>query len=188
MFYVFRYSWDFGDNSTMQNTTNRTITYSYPSNGDYCVVLRASNDFSEAILNFKITVAEEITGFGFVKNITPVETGFSTNIGIEVRNGSNFNVSVSFGDGSEPVWIINIDDVMDIFVISLWHNYSSAGDYNVTIKAWNILSTLTASSIAKVQDPLWNLTVQVNNKNNNKNKPSESHYPKCQKRWLLKKV
>ena len=123
----------------------------------------AKNDFSEAILNFKISVVEAIDGFGFVKNITPVETGFPTNIGIEIRNGSHVNVSVSFGDGSEPMWIVNIDNVLDIFVISVWHNYTSSGKYNVTITAQNVLNFLTASTIAEVQDPVRNLTIQVNN-------------------------
>ena len=91
-----------------------------------------------------------------------METGFPTNIGIEIMNGSNVDVSVNFGDGSEPVWVVNVDDVLDIFVISLWHNYSTAGQYNVTIKAWNQLNTKTASKIAEVQNPVWNLTIQVN--------------------------
>lgn len=158
----FRYVWNYGDNSTVQNTTNRNITHMYTSPGDYCVLLMAKNVFSEAILNFKISVVTPIDGFGFVKNITPVETGFPTNIGIEIRNGSNVNVSINFGDGSEPMWIVNIDDVLDIFVISVWYNYSTAGLYNVTIKAWNQVDTLTASNIAEVQDPVWNLTIQVN--------------------------
>lgn len=159
----FRYAWDYGDNSTVQNTTNRTISHMYTSHGEYCVLLVAKNFFSEAILNFKVSVVTPIDGFGFVKNITPVETGYPSNIGIEIRNGSNVNVSINFGDGSEPVWIVNVDDVLDIFVISLWHNYSMAGLYNVTIEARNLLDSLTASSIAQVQDPLGNLTIQVNN-------------------------
>lgn len=122
----------------------------------------ARNPFSEAILSFKISVVTPIDGFGFVKDIIPVETGFPTNIGIEIMNGSNVDVSVNFGDGSEPVWVVNVDDVLDIFVISLWHNYSTAGQYNVTIKAWNQLNTKTASKIAEVQNPVWNLTIQVN--------------------------
>lgn len=138
------------------------MSHSFSSVGDYCVFLSAKNFFSEAILNFKISVVTGIDGFGFVKNITPVETGFPTNIGIEVRNGSNVNVSINFGDGSETMWIVNIDDVLDIFVISLWHNYSTAGHYNVSIKAWNPLNTLTATSMAEVQDPVRNLTIQVN--------------------------
>jgi len=106
-------------------------------------------------------VVTPINGFGFVKNITPVETGYPTNIGIEIRNGSNVNVTVNFGDGSDPVWIVNVDDILDIFVISLWHNYSTAGHYNVTIQARNLLDSMTASSIAQVQDPIRNLTVKV---------------------------
>ena len=133
----------------------------YTTNGEFCVFLVAKNFFSEAILNFKISVATPIDGFGFVKNVTPVETGYPTNIGIEIRNGSNINVSVNFGDGSEPVWIVNVDDILDIFVISLWHNYSTAGQYNVTIQARNLLDFFTASSIAKVQDPIRNLTIKV---------------------------
>ena len=161
MFSFFRYQWDFGDNSTIQNTTNRTMTHTYSRSGDFCVLLTAKNDFSEALISLKVSVVEAVEGFGFVKNITTVETGFPANIGIEIRNGSNFNVSVHFGDGSQPVWIVNINDVMDIFVISLWHNYSSAGHYNVTIKAWNVLNSLTASTMALVQDPVRNLTIQV---------------------------
>lgn len=160
----FRYSWDFGDNSTVQNTTNRTTTHMYTTNGEFCVFLVAKNFFSEAILNFKIAVASPIDGFGFVKNITPVETGYPTNIGIEIRNGSNVNISVNFGDGTEPVWIVNVDDILDIFVISLWHNYSTAGQYNVTIQARNLLDFFTASSIAEVQDPIGNLTIKVSKK------------------------
>ena len=121
----------------------------------------AKNFFSEAVVSFKISVVSAVDGFGFVKNITPVETGFPTNIGIEIRNGSNVNVSINFGDGSEPMWIVNIDDILDIFVISLWHNYSTAGLYNVSIMAWNPLNSMTARSIAEVQDPVWNLTIQV---------------------------
>lgn len=153
--------WDYGDNSTERNTTNRTISYMYTSHGEYCVLLVAKNFFSEAILNFKITVVAPINGFGFVKNITPVETGHPTNIGIEIRNGSNVNVSVNFGDGSESVWIVNVNDILDIFVISLWHNYSTAGLYKVTIQAQNLLDAFTESSIAKVQDPVRNLTMRV---------------------------
>ena len=126
------------------------MTHTYSRSGDFCVLLTAKNDFSEALISLKISVIEAVEGFGFVKNITTVETGFPVNIGIEIRNGSNFNVSVHFGDGSQPVWIVNIDEVMDIFVISLWHNYSSAGHYNVTIKAWNVLNSLTASTMALV--------------------------------------
>ena len=137
------------------------MTHSYSKTGEFCVLLTAKNDFSEVLISFKISVVTEVDGFGFVKNITTVETGFPTNIGIEIRNGSNFNVSVDFGDGSQPVWIVNINEVLDIFVISLWHNYSSAGHYNVTIKAWNVLNSLTDSTMALVQDPVRNLTIQV---------------------------
>ena len=73
-------------------------------------------------------VVTAIDGFGFVKNITTVQTGYPTNIGIEVRNGSSVNVSINYGDGSEPMWIVNIDDVLDIFVITLWHISTSLSD------------------------------------------------------------
>lgn len=161
-FLLYRYRWNFGDNSTIQNSTNRTITHTFSSTGDYCVLLSATNFFSEALISLKMMVVTAIDGFGFVKNITTVQTGYPTNIGIEVRNGSSVNVSINYGDGSEPMWIVNIDDVLDIFVISLWHNYSAAGLYNVSIKAWNILNTVTANSIAEVQDPVRNLTIEVN--------------------------
>ena len=155
--------WNFGDNST-ENTTSRNITHSYASIGTYCLVLVAKNDVSEAIISFKISVSQAIEGFGFVKNITPVETGYPTNIAIEIRNGSKVNVSVSFGDGSEPVWIVNIDNIMDIFVISVWHNYTTSDHFNVTITAQNALHTLTASTTAEVQDPVTILSIQVYHK------------------------
>ncbi|XP_022779645.1 uncharacterized protein LOC111321123 [Stylophora pistillata] len=154
------YRWEFGDNSTVLNSTNRTTTHTFSSTGDFCVLLSVTNFFSEALINLKMTVVTAIDGFGFVKNITTVQTGSPTNIGIEVRNGSNVNVSIDYGDGSPPLWIVNIDDVLDIFVISVWHNYSAPGLYNVSIKALNVLSTHTATSIADVQDPVRNLTIE----------------------------
>ncbi|KAJ7360536.1 hypothetical protein OS493_015640 [Desmophyllum pertusum] len=58
------------------------------------------------------------------------------------------------------MWIVNIADVLDIFVISLWHNYSTAGHYNVSIWASNPVNSMTANKIADVQDPVRNLTIQ----------------------------
>lgn len=96
-------------------------------NGEFCVFLVVKNFFFEVIFNFKILVVVLIDGFGFVKNIILVEMGYLINIGIEIRNGSNVNVFVNFGDGFEFVWIVNVDDILDIFVIFLWYNYSMVG-------------------------------------------------------------
>lgn len=159
--FVFRYQWNFGDHSTIQNTTNQSITYSYSTAGVHCVLLTAKNAISEKLATFKISVLSLVGGLSFVSKITPAQTGASTRIGVEVRNGSDFNVSVNYGDGSPPVVISRVDDVLNSFVISLRHNYSSPGQYNVSVKAWNALNTETISSIAVVQDPVWNLTFQV---------------------------
>lgn len=159
--FVSRYQWDFGDHSTIQNTSNRTITYVYSAAGVYCVVLTAKNAISELPVTFKVSVLSPVGGLSFVSKITPAQTGTSTRIGVEVRNGSNFNVSVNYGDGSTSVMISKVDEVSNTFVISLRHNYSSPGKYNVSVRAWNALNTETISSIAMVQDPVWNLTFQV---------------------------
>ena len=129
--------------------------------GIFCIDLVAVNDVSQAHTNLRIQVFTSVDGFGFIAPITPVQTGFATNVGIGITEGSNANVSVSFGDQSASVWIVQIDEVMDFFVISVWHNYTKSGHYNVNISAWNVLGSTVNSTIAIVQDPVCNLTIQV---------------------------
>ncbi|XP_068694084.1 polycystin-1-like protein 2 [Montipora foliosa] len=154
------YQWDFGDKSQIQNTTNRNITYAYSTNGDYCILLSVKNAVSEKNKSFKVAVLTAIGGLTIFDNITTVQTGASTHISVEIKNGSRFNLSLNFGDGSQPLTITNVDDISSSFVISLRHNYSFAGRYNFTVKAWNALNTETASSLAVVQDLVGNLTIQ----------------------------
>ena len=158
---VLRYQWDFGDNSQIQNTTNRNITYAYSTTGDYCILLSVKNAVSEKNKSFKVAVLTAIGGLTIFDNITTVQTGASTHISLEIKNGSRFNLSSNFGDGSQPLTITNVDDISNSFVISLRHNYSFAGRYNFTVKAWNALNTETASSLAVVLDLVGNLTIQV---------------------------
>lgn len=87
--------------------------------------------------------------------------GSPTNIGIEIINGTDVNVTVSFGDSSPNLSITQIVDVKDLFVISAWHNYTTSGEFNVTVTAWNRLGSITKSMLAVVQEPVNNLTIKV---------------------------
>ncbi|KAM4632478.1 polycystin-1 [Discoglossus pictus] len=120
------YSWDFGDGSFLDESTDATVNYTYINIGMYNVSLKAKNNISEVSAIETFTVHEEITGLCVSTN-EPTERGLQTFVNASVETGDNITWTYTMGDGS--VFVGNEPMIN--------HTYSKDGNYIINVTASN---------------------------------------------------
>lgn len=141
-----------GDGGSSQIITANSIVKTYNSTGVFNVTVEAVNQISSQKITKTITVQRQIQGLAFVHPIRAVETGLQTAISWVVSDGSDVKFVIDYGDGTDKQ-IMDTNAVgMNVTVL---HNYTTCGEYSVTITAYNLVGpNTTISGKAVVDDPI----------------------------------
>jgi PKD repeat protein len=116
------YSWDFGDASAPDTSTNPNHTYA--AAGIYTVTLTATNQYESIEYSDSFEVIARLVA-GFTSN-TPVLLGELSTFTNSTIGPGTITYSWDFGDGSDPVTDENPT-----------HTYAAADTYTVTLTATN---------------------------------------------------
>ena len=153
------YSWNFGDNSTMNSSKSSTThVYTYP--GLYLITLYASNSVSKFAVNVGIELLDPIRGC-HIQPIRAVVLGKPIILKWRCAFGSNVTFSVNFDDGHISEFL----PVSHTFIgNNLSYTYSSAGHYVVKIAISSPLGiNVSLTEDALVEIPVKGLEVRLLN-------------------------
>ena len=120
------FEWDFGDNSA-KVTGSETVTHTYAQEGNYEIILKASNSNNgcNAEIKKNITIIESFAGLVSSKDSSCINESLdfdpqsSTNPGEFSYGGDTYKFMIDFGDGT-PIEYINE---------TISHSYSAEGKY-----------------------------------------------------------
>ena len=140
---------DYGDNGSSQIVTTNSVLKTYNDVGVYNVSVEAANQISSHKIVKTITVQNKIQGLAFISQIKAVEIGFPTVISWRIIAGSDVKYVIDYSDGSPP-------QILDASVVGInvtvHHNYSSAGEFQVKITAYNLVGPNSTISDKAVVD------------------------------------
>ena len=142
---------------TWTNISNQSLPMLLDKKGQFTVVLTAVNLLSSSMSKCQLVVMDPIKHL-YLFNVTITALGNNTEISWIVERGTNVTYNISFGDGK---FIIGSFSTLAIFVGSYFHRYAKEGTYNVTLTAYNALSTRTVTGVADVIAPIANVTCRV---------------------------
>lgn len=121
------YTWDFGDGSTVLQTTETTVEHEYSSVGSYTVFVTAADGTSSVSYLFPSEVVISSFSCEFVMVTTNVLVGADAVFRVVNLADSGATLFTwNFGDGSGPVYATETE---------VRHPYSAAGSYNVSVVA-----------------------------------------------------
>lgn len=124
------YTWDFGDNSSLQQGRERRVHHAYAQSGTYTVCVNVNNTVSNKGSCKVIMVYEDIDGLE-VRTSAPTE--FNTPIIVEATLEAGNNVSWSFSMGDGTV-LVRAEPWVE-------HTYVKDGNYTVNVTATNAVSS-----------------------------------------------
>ena len=144
--------WDFGDGNFRQTNSfqnSSSIYHVYGSTGVFNVVVNCSNNFGYIVQTGSVTVQQPIKNLSFSNNCPrPLDRSITFNISTEDK-GTNSCYILNLGDGnvygfghadcSHKNLSIQFTKLVDNFFF-FEYNYSSLGRYDVSLKAWNLVS------------------------------------------------
>jgi hypothetical protein len=124
-----------------------TVSSTYTLQGNYTVVLTLSSPVQSYNISYTIYIWDQLNVILFSKQTAKIDEMLLFQF-VDPPN-SNFRYLVKFGDGTSRG---NSDsDLYRSFDISSWiKSYSTAGQYNVTMTAWNPVYTTSMSYIVNV--------------------------------------
>lgn len=142
---------------TWTNISDNTLPMLFDKEGQFTILLTASNLLSSSMLKCQVGVVNHIQDI-YLFNITPTALGNDTEISWVIERGTNVTYNISFGDGN---FITGSFENLAIFVGSYLHRYAEEGLYNVTVTAFNPVSFKTVIGVAEVAAPIVNLSCRV---------------------------
>ncbi|XP_053471229.1 polycystin-1 [Ictalurus furcatus] len=124
------YTWDFGDNSSLQQGRERRVHHAYAQSGTYTVCVNVNNTVSNKDSCKVIMVYKDVDGLE-VRTSAPTEFNTRTIVEAALEAGNNVSWSFSMGDGTvlmreEP---------------RVEHTYVKDGNYTVNVTATNAISS-----------------------------------------------
>ncbi|KAF4075397.1 hypothetical protein AMELA_G00234060 [Ameiurus melas] len=133
------YTWDFGDNSSLQQGRERRVYHAYAQSGTYTVCVNVNNTVSNKDSCKVIMVYEDVDGLE-VRTSAPTEFNTPTIVEAALEAGNNVSWSFSMGDGTvlmreEP---------------RVEHTYVKDGNYTVNVTATNAISSTWKSIYVQV--------------------------------------
>ncbi|KAF7689316.1 hypothetical protein HF521_012669 [Silurus meridionalis] len=124
------YTWDFGDNSSLQQGRERRVHHAYAQSGTYTVCVNINNTISNKDNCKVIMVYEDIDGLE-VEASTPTEFNTPTIVKATLEAGNNVSWSFSMGDGTV---LVRAEPHVE-------HVYVKDGNYTVNVTATNAVSS-----------------------------------------------
>lgn len=141
------------DTNGVCDTRTRSLTHTYATEGNYTLLLKASNAISSAsAANTTIWAVQRINWIVPLEPL-PTELGATTAFSISalspiptLLNPSGVTVTWDFGDGNQTT-------VSAANAAAVSHTYSAADSYNVTVTATNAISSVSRVFRHSVQPP-----------------------------------
>ena len=149
---IVTWSWDFGDGTWLNLTTNATVHHTYQDNGSYLATLTVTDidgdeHYSSRILN--------------VRDTTPIITRLYTSDGASSYDEWD---EINFGVVAVAAWeeitkyqwdfhttTFQVDD--ETTLNSTYHRYTASGYYKVTVRVWDSDSYVETYILLTIIDP-----------------------------------
>ncbi|XP_064606461.1 LOW QUALITY PROTEIN: polycystin-1-like [Liolophura sinensis] len=129
------HTWTFGDGISMNSSgTNALIRHKFSSAGSYTVRVVVSNGVRSVLESLNITVEEAIIGLSLSYD-GPKSSQSVVYFTLEMQSGSDVRFSINTGDGT----------VYNLTMLTFNHQFSGPGVYNVTVSAWNQVSSASTA-------------------------------------------
>lgn len=123
------YTWDFGDNSSLQSGRERRVYHAYVNSGVYTVCVNVNNTVSSMDSCREMMVYEDIEGLE-VMSSSPTELNTPTVISATLEAGNNVSWTFVMGDGN----------VLTGTRPRVEHTYVKDGNYSINVTATNSIS------------------------------------------------
>ncbi|XP_021333081.1 polycystin-1 isoform X1 [Danio rerio] len=124
------YTWNFGDNSSIQQGRERRVPHAYTHSGIYNICVNVNNSISSTDTCANIIVYEDIKGLE-VMSSAPTEHNTPTVIRASLEAGNNVTWSFDMGDGK----------VHKSVEPQIKYKYREDGNYTVNVTAENAVSS-----------------------------------------------
>ncbi|XP_062867009.1 polycystin-1 [Trichomycterus rosablanca] len=127
------YTWNFGDNSSLQQGRERRVHHAYSRSGTYAVCVNVNNTISSNDTCKVLTVYEDVRGLAVAPS-GPTELNTPTLVRATLESGNNVSWSFSMGDDT----VIDLDPGAEPRVE---HRYKKEGNYTVNVTAANAVGS-----------------------------------------------
>lgn len=165
---------NYGDNSSVntyydlvQSPDNITIHHSYSSPGVYPMILEIDNPVDYFTVSYTIVVQYPVLNLdsssktpNVLQYGTPVEVPLNLTFLGGVEPATDAVITVNYFDGSVSVDPFNVND-SDPILFSMWHSYSAAGTYNISINVSNLVSWITLYELVDVDECIFDLELNA---------------------------
>uniref|UniRef100_A0A8C1XQ24 Polycystic kidney disease 1a n=1 Tax=Cyprinus carpio TaxID=7962 RepID=A0A8C1XQ24_CYPCA len=124
------YTWNFGDNSSVQLGRERRIPHAYAHSGVYNICVNVNNTISWTDTCMEVIVYEDVKGLE-VMSSAPTERNTPTVVTASLEAGNNVTWSFDMGDGM----------VHTVMEPEVEYTYRKDGNYTVNVTAKNAVSS-----------------------------------------------
>lgn len=124
------YTWNFGDNSSIQQGRERRVPHAYAHSGVYNICVIVNNTISWTGTCAEVTVYEDVKGLEVVSS-APTERNTPTIVTASLEGGNNVTWSFDMGDGTVHT---GVEPQVE-------YRYMKDGNYTVNVTAKNAVSS-----------------------------------------------
>uniref|UniRef100_A0A8C1Y5A5 Polycystic kidney disease 1a n=1 Tax=Cyprinus carpio TaxID=7962 RepID=A0A8C1Y5A5_CYPCA len=124
------YTWNFGDNSSVQQGRERRVPHAYTHSGVYNICVNVNNTISSTDTCMEVIVYEDIKGLDVVSS-DPTERNTPTVVTASLEAGNNVTWSFDMGDGTVHM---GVEPQVE-------YTYRKDGHYTVNVTAKNAVSS-----------------------------------------------
>uniref|UniRef100_A0A8C1N3Z5 Polycystic kidney disease 1a n=1 Tax=Cyprinus carpio TaxID=7962 RepID=A0A8C1N3Z5_CYPCA len=124
------YTWNFGDNSSVQQGRERRVPHAYTHSGVYNICVNVNNTISSTDTCIEVIVYEDVKGLDVVSS-DPTERNTPTVVTASLEAGNNVTWSFDMGDGTVHM---GVEPQVE-------YTYRKDGHYTVNVTAKNAVSS-----------------------------------------------
>uniref|UniRef100_A0A673FQC8 Polycystin-1-like n=1 Tax=Sinocyclocheilus rhinocerous TaxID=307959 RepID=A0A673FQC8_9TELE len=124
------YTWNFGDNSSVQHGRERRVPHAYAHSGVYNICVNVNNTISWTDTCMEVIVYEDVKGLEVISS-APTECNTPTVVTASLEAGNNVTWSFDMGDGM----------VHTVMEPKVEYTYRKDGNYTVNVNAKNAVSS-----------------------------------------------
>ncbi|KAL1281735.1 hypothetical protein QQF64_000538, partial [Cirrhinus molitorella] len=124
------YTWNFGDNSSIQQGRERRVPHAYAHSGVYSICVNVNNTISSTDTCLDVIVYEDVKGLA-VKSSAPTERNTPTVVMASLEAGNSVTWSFDMGDGKV---LTGVEPKVE-------YTYRKDGNYTVNVTAKNAVSS-----------------------------------------------
>lgn len=135
---------------------NSTIYHTYADRGEYTISIHASNDWSSQDQSLTVRIYSPVTSLSTEVSPAFGEVNDPVAITATIITGSDVFYDFNFGDGTE---LYGEEPPIESTPITVFHTYSSLGNYHLLVVARNQWSSINQSTLVSIYFPVTELQV-----------------------------